>query len=60
MKSKRRLVPRVVRQRAEVTDTAPAVQSFVAVLVTQYLTTKLMKMKTSGKTAVGKGETGEF
>lgn len=54
MKSKRRLVPRVARRTAEVIDTAPAVQSSVAVLVTQHLT------KSSEKTIVGKAESGEF
>ena len=53
MKSKRKLVPRVARQTALVTGTSPAVQSSVAVLVTQHLTTRLMKK--SGKTVVGKG-----
>lgn len=61
MKSMRRLVPRVARQTALVTDSAPAVQSSVAVLVTRHLTMMLMRKKmSSGKTVVGKGETGEF
>jgi len=55
MKSKRRLVPRVAQRTALVTDTAPAVQSSVAVLVTRHLT-----MKSSGKTVVRKAESGEF
>jgi hypothetical protein len=55
MKSKRRLVPRVARRTAEVVDTAPAVQSSVAVLLTQHL-----KTKSSEKTLVGKAESGEF
>lgn len=56
----RKLVPRVARQRALITDTAPAVQSSVAVLVTRQPTTMLMTKMSSGKTVVGKEETGEF
>ena len=53
MKSKRKLVPRVARQKAPEADTALAVQSSVVVLVTQHPTTMLMTK--SGKTLVGMG-----
>lgn len=57
----RRLVPRVARQTALIIDTAPAVQSPVAMLVTRQLRTTLMTTKmSSGKTVVGKEEIGEF
>jgi len=60
MKSMRRLVPRVARQTALITDTAPAVQSSVAVLVTRQPRRTLMTTKMlSGKTVVGKEEIGE-
>lgn len=71
MKSKRKLVPSAVWRMAEVTDTAPAVQSSVAMLVTHHLTTTTMPMSmmmmmttttttSSGKMVVGMGEIGEF
>lgn len=55
MKSKRRLEPRVAQQTGEAIDTAPAVQSFAAVLVTRH-----SKTKSNEKTIVGKAEIGEF
>lgn len=52
----RKLVPRVARRTVLVTDTVPAVQRSVAALVmTHYLTTRT---RTSGKTVVGKGDSG--
>jgi len=61
MKSMRRLVPSVARQTALLTDTALAVQSSVAVLVTQHLMTKMTATRmSSGKTVARKVETGEF